>query len=208
MPRTSRMRPVRAAAFELLERGDAELLVQLADRARAEAGYLERAPADRPGLAPQALVEAQPARVRELGQLVVDGLADAGQAGRIAGAIGLRDAHGAVGDGVGGAAVGDALEDQLALEVHHVAALGEDAGQDPVVEQRHVVAARGARPRLVRRLLGVGWQRVGRLGGHPRQCAAAGPGTWGGSARGAQRFRLSGRLRVTPGREAVAPRHA
>ena len=65
----------------------------------------------------------------DLGDLVADRGADAGDLGRVAGTVGGDEVDGAAADGVRGAVIGDGLEAQLALDLQHVADLMEDPGE-------------------------------------------------------------------------------
>ena len=85
---------------------------------------------------PEPLQEPQPARLRELAQLVVDRLADPGQVGRMAGAIGVRDALAAVGDGIGGAAIRDGLEDESPLSSTRSPISRKTAASSPLERSR------------------------------------------------------------------------
>ena len=63
---------------------------------------------------------------RQLGDLVLDRLADARDLGRLPGSVCRYDIERAATDGVGRAVVGDRLEDELALQLEDVADLVED----------------------------------------------------------------------------------
>jgi hypothetical protein len=65
----------------------------------------------------------------ELGDLVADRLADAGDLGRVAGTVGGDQVDGAAPDRVGRPVVGDRLERDLALDLEDVADLVEDPGE-------------------------------------------------------------------------------
>ena len=89
-------------------------------------------------IAAQAFVVLQAAGGGQLGELLVDGLADAGQPRWVAVAVGLGDVDRGVGDRLGCPAVGGHLERQLGADLEHVADLVEDARQLFVAQQRHV----------------------------------------------------------------------
>ena len=63
---------------------------------------------------------------------------------RIAGAVGRHEVDRAAPDGVGGAVVGDGLEDELALELEHVADLVEDPGEVAVGQVGRRRSSRGS----------------------------------------------------------------
>ena len=70
--------------------------------------------------------------VHELRDLVADRLADARHLRRLAGTVGGDEVDRAAPDRVGRAVVGDGLEDELALDLEHVADLVEDPGERAV----------------------------------------------------------------------------
>ena len=83
----------------------------------------------RAGSRREPVVEGEVAGPRQLVDLVADGRPDAGEARRLAVAIGGDEVDRAALDDVGGAVVGDGLEDQLALDLEHVADLVEDPAE-------------------------------------------------------------------------------
>src|SRR5437870_4544098 len=85
---------------EILDRLDAESLVDLADGPRPQAGDLQQLDEAGRDLRLEAFVERHPTGRDELGDLVGDGLPDAGDLRRIALAVGLRDVERAAADGV------------------------------------------------------------------------------------------------------------
>ena len=93
-------------------------------------------------------MEAQAARIRQLGELVVDGPADARQLRRLAAAVGLDDRHRGVGEGIGRPSVCLGLEDDLALELDQVADL---AGRWPPARRSRAPARRRRGRRSVAR---------------------------------------------------------
>ena len=121
---------------EILQGLDAQLLVKLLDRPGTDAGNLQQRHQARRYLIAQTVVEGEAAGPGQLVDLRGDRVADAGDAGRIALAVGSRDLDRRVGDRVGGPMVGDGLEDELALDLEHVADLVEDAGQLAIGERR------------------------------------------------------------------------
>ena len=185
MPLRSRMLPARAAASSCVERVDAGLAPQLAGRARPEA----RAPgaASPPTAARRAAAArssaggpCRPARRASRRWPCRRRAAEAAcRAGRP-----RDDRLRRVGDRLGAAAVRADLERQLALDLEHVADLVEDARQLVVAQQRHVVAARGSRPRLVRRLIGIDARSLlpARAPASRPQCASVRRCAWAGAA--------------------------
>ena len=84
----------------------------------------------------QLLVEGHAAGSGQLLDLLRDGVAHALDPRRVAVQVGARDLDRRMGDRVGGPVVGDGLEDELALDLEHVADLVEDAGQLAVRRDR------------------------------------------------------------------------
>ena len=124
---------------EILERLDAELLVDLANRLRTEPRDLEHLDEGRRDLRPELVVETHRASRDELRDLVADRLTDTGYLGPTARAVRGDEVDWAPPDRVGGPVVGDGLEDQLALDLEHVADVVEDPRQ---VAVRQVVGGR------------------------------------------------------------------
>ena len=108
---------------------DAELGVELADGLGAEARDAQQLDEARRDLGAEPVVVGHVAGRRELLDLVADRLADARDLGRLAGPVGRHEVDRAAADGVGRAVVGDRLEDELALDLEHVADLVEDPGE-------------------------------------------------------------------------------
>ena len=129
IPRRSRSVARLGGALEVLERLDAELLVELLDGLRPDTGDVHELDERRRDLRPQPLVVGHPARRRELGDLVADRGADPGDAWRLACPVGGDEVDRAATDGVGRPVVGDGLEAELALDLEHVADLVEDPRQ-------------------------------------------------------------------------------
>ena len=125
---------------------DAELGVELADRLGAEARDLEDLDEARRHFRPEPVVDRHVAGRGDLADLVRDGLADARGGRRVAGPIGRHEVDRAAPDGVGGAVVGDGLEDELTLELEHVADLVEDPGEVAVGQVGGVDRVIGHRP--------------------------------------------------------------
>ena len=121
---------------EVVQRFDADFLVQLLHGPRPDPGDLEQGHQTRRHLFAELVVEGEAARARQLFDLLADCVADAGNAGRLAVEVGARDLDRRMGDRVGGLVVGHGLEDQLAPDLEHVADLVKDARQLAVGECR------------------------------------------------------------------------
>ena len=126
--------------------------MELADGLGAEARDAQEV--DEPGrdLGLEPLVEGHAAGRRELGDLVADGRAHPGDPRRGAAAVRRDEVDRAAPDGVRRAVVRDGLEDELALDLEHVADLVEDPGEvavgqlGGVVGHAPMVAATRPRP--------------------------------------------------------------
>ena len=134
---------------QVVHRLDAELRVELADGLGAETGDLEDLDEARRDLGPKPVVDGHVAGRGDLPDLVRDGLADARDGRRVAGAIGRHEVDRAASDGIGGSMVGDGLEHELALELEHVADLVEDPGEVAVGQVGGVDRVIGHRPMVV-----------------------------------------------------------
>ena len=148
---------------ELVQCVDAELVVDEPDRARPHARQLEHLHEGRWDLGPEAVVEAEAAGRDDLGDLVGDRLADAGDPRPRPAAVRLGDVDRAVGDGVGRPVIGHGLEDELALDLEHVADLVEDPGE-VAVRQGGGVEGRSEGRRIGRCRVGRAIDPV--IGGH------------------------------------------
>ena len=148
-----RPRPQRGA--EVVEALDAEALPEEPDGLRPDTRDRQELDERRRQLAVETLEEAKPPGRRELGDLVGDRLADAGDRRRPARAIGRGDAVRVALDRVGRAVVGDRLEDEVATDLEEAPDL---------VERRRQLGVRGRRRQGgVRR--GVAGRRPGRARG-------------------------------------------
>ena len=134
---------------ELLERRDAELLVDEPHRLRPEAGDPQQLDEGGRDLGAEPVVEAPTGR-SSTSSAILSLIAwptpaiRGGVPRRYAGAtsIGLRAMR------VGGPVVGDGLEHELALDLEHVADLVEDPGEIAVGQGRDVVLPADHRPRI------------------------------------------------------------
>jgi hypothetical protein len=122
-------RPGFGGLAKVLERLDVELVVDQFHGLGPQAGDLEQPDEARRDLRPEALVVDHVAGRHELGDLVADRLADAGDLRRVAGPIGGNQVNRAAPDRVGRPVVGDRLERDLALDLEDVADLMEDPGE-------------------------------------------------------------------------------
>ena len=150
--------------FQIAERQDAELVVELLDRLRPEARDLEDLDEARRHLFAEPLEIGHPARRDELGDLVGDRLADARDLRRRPVPEGDDEVDRAPTDGIGRPVVGDRLEGELALDLEDVADLVEDSGEVTVGQVGGLVGEHvGGRLVVVG---GVGEGLVERVGGH------------------------------------------
>src|SRR5579859_899617 len=137
--------PLLGGGAQLLDRADAELVVQQPDRSRTDAAdpqHLEQ-PTGNLGTQPVVVLEAAgPCQLRELGAQRVAG---AGNPGWIAGAVPGRDVLRPAFDRVRDSSVRHRLVDDLAEDLEHVADLVEDARQLAVADDAITGARRTAR---------------------------------------------------------------
>jgi len=146
---------------QVLEILHAQRFVQELHGSRPHARDAQQLDERRRDLLAKLLVERETAGSRQLRELVADRGADALDARRIAGSVRGHDVDRGMGDRIGGAMVGDGLEDQFALDLEHVADLMEDP-RELAVRQG---PAAGARIELVGLgfAIGLGLAIVGRL---------------------------------------------
>ena len=167
---------------QVLEVLDAERLVEDPHRPRPDARHPQQLDERRRHLGPEAVVERHVARRDQLRDLVADGRADTLDPGPVARAVGRRDVGRRVRDRVGRPVIRDGLEDQLALDLEHVADLVEDPRENAVGQLAPGPARLGVR---VRGSAGSTWASVSSAsaassGGHgnsegmPRMVAAGG----------------------------------
>ena len=159
--------------LELGHGGDPELLVELADGLRAEAGDPEQLHERRRDLGAKPLEIGHPAGRDELADLVADRPPDAGDLRRAAGAVRGDEVDRAPPDRVRGAVVGDRLERDLALDLEDVADLVEDPGEVAVRQVGRFVGE-DVGGRLVRVVVGGLWRRRRPLAERGRRGAARG----------------------------------
>ncbi len=168
---------------------DAQLAVELADRLGTEARDPQELDQAGRHLGGELVVVGHPTRASQLVDLVADGLADAGDGRRVAGPVRRHEVDRTAPDGVRRAVIGDGLEDQLALDLEHVADVVEDPGEVAVGQvrlgRRGVVVSRGGVGAMAHGVLGLAWVTRGRTGrrigpgdaaGHGRDGTRAGDG--------------------------------
>ncbi len=153
-PRRPRRVPASAAAPQVLHRLDPELAIDLADGLGAKTGEPQQLDEAGRHLRREPIVERQVPGRRELGDLVADRGADARDAWRGPRSVRGDEVDGTPSDRVGRPVVRDGLEDELALDLQHVADVMEDPREIAVrqVAGRRgfvvVLADRGSRHRL------------------------------------------------------------
>ena len=135
-PRDAPERACPETRSQVVERLDPQPLPEQPHGLGPDARYLEELDEGRRHLAVEPVEEAETSGGCQLRDLVGDRRAHARDRGRVALAVGAGDLVRAVADRVGGAVVGDRLEDELALDLEEAADLVEDRRQLGVGEER------------------------------------------------------------------------